>query len=264
MGLKTSSTFSGAGKTDLQPISRRTRLGGGGASQTRTRGTFGLFSRGRVPYGWISDGFAQMHYVFRLLDTAIDMVRCSLGRAAASVDDPFVMRLRQMSRTRQALQPNKQEERKVARAVAAAGPWPVRLRFKTGHTSEDYVSRQAWREASLPRCPNHPRGGCSLARHGTCPRKSPAGTKIARWYCPESHTTFTLLPDCGGWRSRRRAWKLQRLCCVWTSSYLARCAGYAVGYSWCSAAWWCSLVVWRSPLCARRLPIGCRRLNLYA
>lgn len=72
----------------------------------------------------------------------------------------------------------------------------MQLRFKTGHTSEDYVTRQAWREASLPYCPNHPRGGCSFARHGTYPRKTPAGTQIARWYCPESHTTFSLLPDC--------------------------------------------------------------------
>jgi len=24
---------------------------------------------------------------------------------------------------------------------------------------------------------------------------TPAGTRIARWYCPESHTTFSLLPD---------------------------------------------------------------------
>jgi hypothetical protein len=84
----------------------------------------------------------------------------------------------------------------VARAVAAAGPWPVQLRYQTGHTSEDYVSRQAWRSASLPRCPNHPHGGCSFARHGTYPRKTPAGTRIARWYCPQSHTTFSLLPDC--------------------------------------------------------------------
>ena len=22
------------------------------------------------------------------------------------------------------------------------------------------------------------------------------GTRIARWYCPESHTTISLLPDC--------------------------------------------------------------------
>ena len=35
-----------------------------------------------------------------------------------------------------------------------------------------------------------------MARHGTYTRKSPRGTKIARWYCPESHTTFSLLPDC--------------------------------------------------------------------
>lgn len=80
--------------------------------------------------------------------------------------------------------------------MTAAGPWPVQLRFQTGLTSEDYVSRQAWREASLPRCPNHPRGGCSLARHGTYRRKTPTGTRIARWYCPESHMTFSLLPDC--------------------------------------------------------------------
>lgn len=84
----------------------------------------------------------------------------------------------------------------MARADDAAGPWPVQLRFKTGLTSEEYVSRQAWREASLCCCPNHPRGGCSLARHGTYRRKTPVGTRIARWYCPESHTTFSLLPDC--------------------------------------------------------------------
>lgn len=84
----------------------------------------------------------------------------------------------------------------MARAVAAAGPWLVQLRYETGHTSEEYVSRQAWREATLPRCPNHPWGGCSLARHGTYRRKTPAGVHIARWYCPQSQTTFSLLPDC--------------------------------------------------------------------
>lgn len=86
--------------------------------------------------------------------------------------------------------------KEVARAVAAAGPWPVQLRYETGHTSDDYVSHQAWRNASLPRCPKHPRGGCSFARHGTYQRKTPVGTKIARWYCPQSQTTFSLLPDC--------------------------------------------------------------------
>ena len=39
-------------------------------------------------------------------------------------------------------------------------------------------------------------GGCSFARHGTYARKTPRGTKIPRWYCRESHTTFSLLPDC--------------------------------------------------------------------
>lgn len=33
-------------------------------------------------------------------------------------------------------------------------------------------------------------------RHGTYERKTPPGTRIARWYCRESHTTFSLLPDC--------------------------------------------------------------------
>ena len=30
----------------------------------------------------------------------------------------------------------------------------------------------------------------------TYARKTPRGAKIARWYCPESHTTFSLLPEC--------------------------------------------------------------------
>ena len=72
----------------------------------------------------------------------------------------------------------------------------MQLRYETGLTGERYVRAEAWRDASLERCPNHPHGGCSLARHGTYARKTPRGTKIARWYCPESHTTFSLLPDC--------------------------------------------------------------------
>ena len=72
----------------------------------------------------------------------------------------------------------------------------VQLRYETGLTGEQYVSARAWRDARLDRCPNHPRGGCSLARHGSYERKTPAGVRIARWYCPESHTTFSLLPDC--------------------------------------------------------------------
>ena len=83
-----------------------------------------------------------------------------------------------------------------ARGTDPAGPRPVQLRYETGLTGEEYVQAQAWRAASLERCPNHPHGGCSLARHGTCARKTPRGTRIARWYCPESQTTISLLPDC--------------------------------------------------------------------
>ena len=72
----------------------------------------------------------------------------------------------------------------------------VQLRFETGLTGEQYVNARAWREARLERCPNHPHGGCSLTRHGTYQRKAPQGAHIARWYCPQSHTTFSLLPDC--------------------------------------------------------------------
>lgn len=78
---------------------------------------------------------------------------------------------------------------------ANAGLMPVQLRFETGLTGAEYVTREVWREARLSRCPLHPRGGCGFARHGTYERKRPAGTLIARWYCPQGHRTFSLLPD---------------------------------------------------------------------
>ena len=71
----------------------------------------------------------------------------------------------------------------------------MQLRFQTGLTGEDYVTREAWREARLSCCPLHVRGGCGFSRHGTYARKAPRGTLIARWYCPEAHCTFSLLPD---------------------------------------------------------------------
>jgi hypothetical protein len=72
----------------------------------------------------------------------------------------------------------------------------VQLRYKSGLTSEEYVSQQAWRLASLERCPLHPRGDCGFVRHGTYARKEPEGTRIPRWYCPEGKVTFSLLADC--------------------------------------------------------------------
>jgi hypothetical protein len=72
----------------------------------------------------------------------------------------------------------------------------VQLRFACELTGEEYVSQRAWQRASLPRCPLHPKGGCGFARHGTYGRVTPPGTRIARWYCPAGHRTFSLLPDC--------------------------------------------------------------------
>ena len=72
----------------------------------------------------------------------------------------------------------------------------MQLRFSCELTGEEYVSQSAWQNASLPRCPLHPEGGCGFARHGTYTRVSPPGTQIARWYCPKGHRTFSLLPDC--------------------------------------------------------------------
>lgn len=77
------------------------------------------------------------------------------------------------------------------RAVAG-----VQLRYETGLTGEDYVSRQAWHEASLERCPLHPEGGCGLVRHGTYPRVTPPGARVPRWYCPSAPCTISLLADC--------------------------------------------------------------------
>ena len=85
----------------------------------------------------------------------------------------------------------------MARAeTVPPGHGRVQLRLRTGLTGEQYVTAQGWRDATLAHCPHHPGGGCSLARHGTYARKTPPGTRIARWYCRESQTTFSLLPDC--------------------------------------------------------------------
>lgn len=72
----------------------------------------------------------------------------------------------------------------------------VQLRYKIDVTGEQYVTQKAWKDASLPKCPLHPRGGWRFSRHGTYTRVKPPGTLVARWYCPEGHCTFSLLPDC--------------------------------------------------------------------
>lgn len=72
----------------------------------------------------------------------------------------------------------------------------MQIRFATDLSADEYVRQQAWKSAALDQCPIHSKGGCGFARHGTYSRQTPAGTKIARWYCPEGHSTFSLLPDC--------------------------------------------------------------------
>ena len=75
-------------------------------------------------------------------------------------------------------------------------PRPVQLRHECPLSGEAYVARSAWRDANLAACPRHPRGGCGLVRHGTYGRRTPVGMRIARYYCPTAHETFSLLPDC--------------------------------------------------------------------
>ena len=70
----------------------------------------------------------------------------------------------------------------------------LQIRYDIKLSAEECVSTKACRDASLEACPNHPDGGGSLAGHGTYGRKTPAGARVPRWYCPESHTT--LLADC--------------------------------------------------------------------
>jgi hypothetical protein len=72
----------------------------------------------------------------------------------------------------------------------------MQIRFATDLSADEYVRQQAWKDAALDNCPLHGKGRCGFARHGTYSRQTPEGTKIARWYCPDGHSTFSLLPDC--------------------------------------------------------------------
>jgi hypothetical protein len=82
------------------------------------------------------------------------------------------------------------------RGCCRAGPAGVQVRLATPTTSEQYVADKLWRFATLAQCPWHPTGGCGFCRHGTYERVRPAGTLIARWYCPRARRTVSALPDC--------------------------------------------------------------------
>ena len=71
----------------------------------------------------------------------------------------------------------------------------MQIPLRTLLDAEAYIRNREWRAARLPGCPLHPAGGCSFARHGSYARVTPPGLRIARWYCPEGHRTFSLLPD---------------------------------------------------------------------
>jgi hypothetical protein len=71
----------------------------------------------------------------------------------------------------------------------------VVVRYATTLTSEQYVTQQAWRTATLERCPLHPEGGCGLGGHGSYPRVWPQGIRVARLRCPKAGVTISLLPD---------------------------------------------------------------------
>jgi len=71
----------------------------------------------------------------------------------------------------------------------------MQIPLRTRSSAEQYIARREWVTARLEQCPLHPLGGCGFARHGTYRRVTPFGTRIARWYCPRGHKTFSLLPD---------------------------------------------------------------------
>jgi hypothetical protein len=75
------------------------------------------------------------------------------------------------------------------------GPRKAQLRFSTALTFEQYVTAEGWKQATLAACPVCQPGTCGLRRIAPYMRKVPAVAFVARYYCPETRTTFGLLPD---------------------------------------------------------------------
>jgi hypothetical protein len=71
----------------------------------------------------------------------------------------------------------------------------VQILWKCPLSDERYVSERAWEKATLDGCPFHPEGGCGLEKLGTYGRVEPAGTRIARWWCPRQGASISLLPS---------------------------------------------------------------------
>lgn len=75
------------------------------------------------------------------------------------------------------------------------GPDKAQLRFATTLTFEQYITAEGWKQATLPSCPLCKPGTCGFHRLAPYMRKVPGVAFVARYYCPEQHTTFSLLPD---------------------------------------------------------------------
>ena len=71
----------------------------------------------------------------------------------------------------------------------------MQLRLGSTLTFEQYVTAQAWKQATLDRCPLCAPRTCRLERLAPYLRKVPVAAFVARFYCPIQHVTFGLLPD---------------------------------------------------------------------
>jgi len=92
--------------------------------------------------------------------------------------------------------PRREDEKGEARDGGNhRGPGKAQLRLPTTLTFEDYVTAKAWEQATLAACPLCQPGTCAFQRIAPYMRKVPAVAFVARYYCPEKHTTFSLLPD---------------------------------------------------------------------
>ncbi|MEY4512377.1 MAG: hypothetical protein RLZZ450_4499 [Pseudomonadota bacterium] len=71
----------------------------------------------------------------------------------------------------------------------------MQVSWKIPVADDRYVADRAWERAVLCACPMHPDGGCGLQRLGTYSRVSPAGTRVARWWCPVARKSISLLSE---------------------------------------------------------------------
>lgn len=71
----------------------------------------------------------------------------------------------------------------------------MQLSWKVPVADDRYVADRAWERAVLCACPMHAEGGCGLQRLGSYARVSPAGARVARWWCPVARKSISLLPE---------------------------------------------------------------------